>query len=638
MDPRPGFELRRGEAAKEMSSRRRFSLTMRRSALPVLLGTLACSAAVACGESGTGTTPPAPKVATLKDPGVTNSSAALDAGATAQNGKDDLDAGAEWTGPYAGALFLQTPIMSDMEWPRPPGDADDMKKRAKSDDPRDKVVRLGYMRQGARVPVLPEAHKKSNCAEGWYELVAGGFVCGKYASIDLNHPRFKIAPHLPDMTSALPYQYGYNVANGTPLYRHIPSREDRLQLEPWLNKKKAPPKPREDADTAASPVSSQSPSIVATAIPVGGTEDMMDAGVFFATARSGSSDGRDGRMMLEENPYDAGVAVPWYLRDYDGGKPQGITLDDLKGEGPVARRMVKGFYLALDKEVPGGGTRWWKTVGGMLAPYDRIYVQKPVSEYHGVWLRDLPSKMGDAGQAPTADEKAEGKPAKWPGLGFILYPRAKKYIVSVDHKHVNPGDSVSRFTPVRLTGDSVVIGGLRYDETEDNWWMRGNEGTHTDPGAPPDGLAPFEKWVDVNLTTETMVAFEGVNPVYATLVSTGKRNFEDKEKDHPTPPGTFRIREKHIAATMDGDVASDSPYSIEDVPWIMYFNGSYALHGAFWHGNWGHTQSHGCVNLSPLDAKAMFGWTEPRLPEGWHGVMSTTEHPGTRVVVHGEAK
>jgi len=612
---------------------------MRRSVLTILavIASAAAAASVGCGETGgSGTAQPTPKPATPKD-SVVNTSAAVDGGASAKN--EDLDAGAaEWTGPYAGALFLQTPIMSDMEWPRPPGD-DDAKRKAKSDDPRDKVVRLGYMRQGAKVPVLPEAHKKSNCQEGWYELVSGGFVCGKYASIDLNHPRFKIAPHLPDMTGALPYQYGYNVANGTPLYRHIPSREERLELEPWLNKKKAAPK--HDDDTAASPPAAPAAApFTATFASTSGTgsDDMMDAGVFLATARSGSSDGRDGRMMLEDNPYDAGVAaVPWYLRDYDGGKPQGLTLDDLKGEGPIARRMVKGFYLALDKEVPGGGTRWWKTVGGMLAPYDRIYVQKPVSEYHGVWLSEMPSKMGDLPKA-EGDKDDKTKTGKWPGLGFVLYPRAKKYIVSVDHKHVNPGDSVSRFTTVRLTGDSVVIGGLRYDETEDNWWMRANEGTHTDPGAPPSDLAPGEKWIDVNLTTETMVAFEGTNPVYATLVSTGKRNFEIKEKDHPTPPGTFRIREKHIAATMDGDVVSDSPYSIEDVPWIMYFNGSYALHGAFWHGNWGHTQSHGCVNLSPLDAKAMFGWTEPHLPEGWHGVMSTTEHPGTRVVVHGEAK
>ena len=164
--------------------------------------------------------------------------------------------------------------------------------------------------------------------------------------------------------------------------------------------------------------------------------------------------------------------------------------------------------------------------------------------------------------------------------------------------------------------------------------MRAAEGVKTNPGSPPRDLAPGEKWIDVNVKTQTLIAFEGDKAVFATAVSTGKEDKEDKEKDHHTPPGTFRIREKHIAATMDGDVASDGPYSIEDVPWIMYFNGSYALHRAFWHNQFGRTKSHGCVNLAPQDAKAVFAWTEPKLPDGWHGVMSTSEKPGTRVVVH----
>jgi lipoprotein-anchoring transpeptidase ErfK/SrfK len=187
---------------------------------------------------------------------------------------------------------------------------------------------------------------------------------------------------------------------------------------------------------------------------------------------------------------------------------------------------------------------------------------------------------------------------------------------------------------VKLTGDSVNVNGAIYDETDEGWWMRTTDGVKTNPGNPPRDLASGEKWIDVNLKSQTLVAYEGDKPVFATAVSTGKEDKEDKEKDHKTPTGTWRIREKHIAATMDGDVATDGPYSIEDVPWIMYFNGSYALHGAFWHNNFGRMQSHGCVNLAPLDAKTLFGWTEPSLPGSWHGVMSTPERPGTRVVVH----
>ena len=154
---------------------------------------------------------------------------------------------------------------------------------------------------------------------------------------------------------------------------------------------------------------------------------------------------------------------------------------------------------------------------------------------------------------------------------------------------------------------------------------------------PPKDLAPNEKWIDVNLKTQTVVLYQGAQPVYVTVASTGKKD-PIKEKNHETKPGSFRIREKHIAATMDGDVASDGPYSIEDVPWVMYFEGSIALHGAFWHAQFGHQRSHGCVNLAPDDARTLFFWAEPRLPEGWHGVFATPEHPGTRVIVREDPK
>ena len=59
-----------------------------------------------------------------------------------------------------------------------------------------------------------------------------------------------------------------------------------------------------------------------------------------------------------------------------------------------------------------------------------------------------------------------------------------------------------------------------------------------------------------------------------------------------------------------------------------------SIHAAFWHDNFGREMSHGCVNLSPLDAKVVFNFVEPRLPRGWHGAFATPEHPGSLVVLH----
>ncbi|HEV8549369.1 MAG TPA: L,D-transpeptidase, partial [Polyangiaceae bacterium] len=130
-------------------------------------------------------------------------------------------------------------------------------------------------------------------------------------------------------------------------------------------------------------------------------------------------------------------------------------------------------------------------------------------------------------------------------------------------------------------------------------------------------------------------AFVGTRPVYATLISSGKES-KDKEKDHRTPTGEFRIREKHLTTTMDGDgsAAGDLPYSIEDVPYVEYFYRAYALHGAFWHSNYGVQMSHGCVNLSPLDAKWLFFFTSPEARAGFHGEWARPEGSGTRVVIH----
>jgi lipoprotein-anchoring transpeptidase ErfK/SrfK len=598
--------------------------SLRNKACALAFGAVGTTLALAaCSDTKNESTAPkgaSPAPAKAQSNGETRD--AKDAGAAAHTAKEAAKevAAPVYDGPLIGALFLQTPVMSEMEWPK-----EDKKTGEKTGS-----VRLGYIRQGQKVPVIAEAHPKANCREGWYELVQGGFVCGKYASLDANHPRIRLAPHAPDAVSSLPYQYGYNVANGTPLYRQIPSREERLQIEPWLAPKAKRARRSAEAETAEADIDAATPGVATGNLALTLTKSTQ-------SASPGSSD-----PFSITDPLDAGV--PWYLREYDGGKPQ-VTLDDLKGEGPVSRRMVKGFFLALDKDFGAGGARWWKTTGGLLAPFERVMVYKQASDFHGIWLDDnatgaaVAQAMVDAGEAaPAPAAKKEiadlGKPGSKAQIGIITTYKSKKYVVSTSKKTVTTGDPISRHTVLRLTGETVNVNGATYDETDEGWWMKASEGVKTNPGSPPKDLKDGEKWIDVNVRTQTLVAYEGDKPVFATAVSTGLEDKLDKEKDHHTPPGTFRIREKHIAATMDGDVASDGPYSIEDVPWIMYFNGSYALHGAFWHNQFGRTKSHGCVNLAPQDAKALFAWTEPRLPEGWHGVMATTEKPGTRVVVH----
>src|SRR5699024_3031648 len=116
---------------------------------------------------------------------------------------------------------------------------------------------------------------------------------------------------------------------------------------------------------------------------------------------------------------------------------------------------------------------------------------------------------------------------------------------------------------------------------------------------------------------QTLVAYHsGGEPVFVTLVSTGRvRRPGVEEYDHRTPTGLYRINAKHVTATMDGDSKAGGPYSIQDVPYVMFFYEDYAFHAAIWHDRFGRPKSHGCINMSPADAKWLFEWSAPHLAD-----------------------
>jgi hypothetical protein len=81
------------------------------------------------------------------------------------------------------------------------------------------------------------------------------------------------------------------------------------------------------------------------------------------------------------------------------------------------------------------------------------------------------------------------------------------------------------------------------------------------------------------------------------------------------------------------DLEARENYAIEAVPWVMFFERGYGLHGTFWHRRFGEKRSHGCVNLAPLDAEYLFFFTEPRLYPGWTAALPTPRDPGTLIRV-----
>ena len=115
------------------------------------------------------------------------------------------------------------------------------------------------------------------------------------------------------------------------------------------------------------------------------------------------------------------------------------------------------------------------------------------------------------------------------------------------------------------------------------------------PSAPP--AAPTGgRWIDVNLSAQRLTAYQGNTPVRSTLVSTGLART-------PTPTGRYRIYIKYASTLMSGP-----GYYLPNVPYTMYFYRGYALHGTYWHSNFGHPMSHGCINLPTSEARWLFNW------------------------------
>jgi hypothetical protein len=260
----------------------------------------------------------------------------------------------------------------------------------------------------------------------------------------------------------------------------------------------------------------------------------------------------------------------------------------------VRSRMQPGFYVSVDREVrdEATGRVFLRTVRGGLIRADQLVDAK---QPRGVGVA-----LGGRLTLPIAFVYRAGAPA------LKLDP--------ISGELVKAGPDLPIQSAHQLTGKVVVKGGRRYYVSADGLMLRDSALRIVDRVPRPKHTGKGERWIRVDLDRQTLTAYDGEKPVFATLVSSGLN-------DHATPTGIYRLHTKHVATTMD-DMAGDGPYSIEDVPWTMYFLGGYALHAAFWHDKFGNQRSHGCVNLAPRDARWLFFWSAPDLPSGWHGALA----------------
>lgn len=136
-----------------------------------------------------------------------------------------------------------------------------------------------------------------------------------------------------------------------------------------------------------------------------------------------------------------------------------------------------------------------------------------------------------------------------------------------------------------------------------------------------------EKWIEVSLDDQKLRAWEGNRIVLEFSISSGRW--------YPTPKGDYGIWYKTRSQSMRGGFKElGTYYNLPNVPYNMFFYKGFAVHGTYWHNNFGHPMSHGCVNAPIPQAGWLFDWTGPAVPPGQGYVRATSDNPGTRVFVH----
>jgi hypothetical protein len=143
------------------------------------------------------------------------------------------------------------------------------------------------------------------------------------------------------------------------------------------------------------------------------------------------------------------------------------------------------------------------------------------------------------------------------------------------------------------------------------------------------------KRIEIDLTNQRLYAYEGDRQIYNFLVSTGKWG--------RTPTGHFQIWVKLRYTKMEGgSKALHTYYYLPNVPYTMYFYNDqtpkyrgYGIHGTYWHSNFGHPMSHGCINMQTDQAGLLYYWAQPDL-EGKQSIWASDNNPGTPVLIYGQ--
>ena len=243
--------------------------------------------------------------------------------------------------------------------------------------------------------------------------------------------------------------------------------------------------------------------------------------------------------------------------------------------------------------------------GNLIETLDEGYNFSTVLEETEGW-----AKIGEGRWVKSEVLGESSKPSRFAGVTLPGYDLPYTMAWTLQHLRAaeTPGGAASnsnpflyRYTRVNIYA-TVEVDGYNWYQIGLNQWVHQFKVAKIIAADRPAEVDTY-KWVSVDLYEQVAVAYEGDRPVFATLVSSGLRDWSTNE-------GLFHVYLRYSRTRMSGAYNRPDFYYLEEVPWTMYFDNDIALHGTYWHDGFGFRRSHGCVNLSILDAHWLYNWAE----------------------------
>lgn len=277
-------------------------------------------------------------------------------------------------------------------------------------------------------------------------------------------------------------------------------------------------------------------------------------------------------------------AMEWALSRVEG-KPAPVKTHPLGKTAPL--------HLKFDAEVKKASTL--KTEKTQPVKIKKTKKQNPKKTGRPIWI---PLALGLVSIICILALAMTFYP-RWVALAFTNHARRPAQLLE---KPTLTPTSTATYTPTptstpsptpTLTPTLTPTATPTLTPTESYAPYYGRDAVYDEPAISSDG-----RWIDIDLSSQTVYAYEDKTIVNSFLVSTGTWA-------HPTVSGQFQIYAKYPSTLMVGP-----DYYLPGVPYTMYFYEGYALHGTYWHNNFGTPMSHGCVNLRTPDAEWLYYWAD----------------------------